>query len=119
MEGDNSTRLKLDFTGKNVLVIGGGRGLGKACALAYADCGADVFIGNRKEEEGMQTVGEIRTMGRKSGFKHTDVSVKQDVDDIVAATEEFFGGRIDVIVYAAGVISTYDFLFAEEAEIRR
>ena len=35
--------LRLDFTGKNVLVTGGGRGLGKACALAYADCGADVL----------------------------------------------------------------------------
>ena len=28
--------LKLDFTGMNVLVTGAGRGLGKACALAYA-----------------------------------------------------------------------------------
>ncbi len=111
--------LKLDFTGKNVLVTGGGRGLGKACALAYADCGADVFIGNRKEEEGMKTVGEIEAMGRRSGFKRTDVSVKQDVDDLVAAAEEFFDGRIDVIMHAAGVISTYDFMLAEEAEIRR
>lgn len=84
--------LRLDFTGKNVLVTGGGRGLGKACALAYADCGADVFIGNRREDEGMKTVGEIRAMGRRSGFKRTDVAVKQDVDDLVTAAEEFLTG---------------------------
>ena len=63
--------LRLDFTGKNVLVTGGGRGLGKACALAYADCGADVFIGNRREDEGMKTVGELRLQahgrGRETG----------------------------------------------------
>ena len=111
--------LRLDFTGKNVLVTGGGRGLGKACALAYADCGADVFIGNRREDEGMKTVGEIRAMGRRSGFKRTVVAVIQDVDDLVTAAEEFFVGRIDVIMHAAGVISTYDFMLAEESEIRR
>lgn len=111
--------LKLDFTGMNVLVTGAGRGLGKACALAYADCGADVFIGNRSEDEGMGTVEEIRAMGRRSGFLKTDVAVQADVEALVDAASEFFGGRLDVIMHAAGVISTYDFLHAEEAEIRR
>ena len=111
--------LKLDFTGKNVVVTGGGRGLGKACALAYADCGADVFIGNRKEDEGKSTVAEIESMGRRAAFKRTDVAVKQDVFDLIDAAKEFFGGRIDVIMHAAGVISTYDLMAAEEAEVRR
>lgn len=81
--------LKLDFTGKNVVVTGGGRGLGKACALAYADCGADVFIGNRKEDEGKSTVAEIESMGRRAAFKRTDVAVKQDVFDLIDAAKEF------------------------------
>jgi len=54
--------LKLDFIGKNVLVVGGGRGIGKACALNYADCGANIFIGNRNEEQGKSTVEEIKKM---------------------------------------------------------
>ena len=54
--------LKLDFTGKNVVVTGGGRGLGKACALAYADCGADVFIG--VSAPGMVTTEMVRTMNK-------------------------------------------------------
>ena len=52
--------LKLDFIGKNVLVVGGGRGIGKACALNYADCGATIYIGNRNEEQGKSTVEEIK-----------------------------------------------------------
>ena len=111
--------LKLDFTGKNVLVTGAGRGLGKACALAYADCGADVFIGNRKENEGNQTVSEIRAMGRRSGFLKTDVSRKEDVAALVEKAVEFFDGRLDVIMHAAGVISTFDFMCAEPEEIER
>ena len=60
--------LKLDFTGKNVLVVGGGRGIGKACALNYADCGANIFIGNRNEEQGKSTVEEIKKMGARADF---------------------------------------------------
>lgn len=111
--------LKLDFTGKNVLVTGGGRGLGKACALAYADCGANVFIGNRKEDEGQQTVSEIRALGLKSDFCKTDVAVREDVSNLVAAAVDFFGGKLDVIMHAAGVISLYDFMIIEPDEIKR
>ena len=34
--------MNIDFSGKTVLVTGAGRGLGKAMALLFADCGADV-----------------------------------------------------------------------------
>ena len=66
--------LKLDFIGKNVLVVGGGRGIGKACALNYADCGANIFIGNRNEEQGKSTVEEIKKMGARAGFCRADIS---------------------------------------------
>ena len=48
--------LAIDFTGKTVLVTGAGRGLGKEMALIFADCGANVYLGNRKEEQGLETV---------------------------------------------------------------
>ena len=111
--------LKLDFTGKNVLVVGGGRGIGRACALNYADCGADVFIGNRNEEEGKSTVEEIIKMGVRAGFFKTDVSKKDEVVALLDAALEFFGGRVDVILHNAGVISTYDFLVIEPEEVER
>ena len=70
--------LKLDFIGKNVLVVGGGRGIGKACALNYADCGANIFIGNRNEEQGKSTVEEIKKMGARADFCRADISRKED-----------------------------------------
>ena len=44
--------MNIDFTGKTVLVTGGGRGLGKEMALQFAGCGANVYIANRKEDQG-------------------------------------------------------------------
>ena len=41
--------MNIDFTGKTVLVTGGGRGLGKEMALQFAGCGANVYIANRKD----------------------------------------------------------------------
>ena len=45
--------MNIDFTGKTVLVTGGGRGLGKEMALQFAGCGANVYIANRKEDQGL------------------------------------------------------------------
>ena len=63
----------IDFSGKTVLVTGAGRGLGKAMALTFAGCGADVYLGNRKQAQGLETVREIEAMGRRAGFTACDV----------------------------------------------
>lgn len=57
--------MNIDFTGKTVLVTGGGRGLGKEMALQFAGCGANVYIANRKEDQGLATVKEIGGTWRK------------------------------------------------------
>ena len=51
--------MNIDFTGKTVLVTGGGRGLGKEMALQFAGCGANVYIANRKEDQGLATVKDV------------------------------------------------------------
>ena len=48
--------MNIDFTGKTVLVTGGGRGLGKEMALQFAGCGANVYIANRKEDQGLASI---------------------------------------------------------------
>lgn len=111
--------MDIDFTGKTVLITGAGRGLGRDMALQFADCGADVYLGNRKEEQGLAVVKEIEAMGRRAGFTRCDVSKEEDVAKLVADAVEFAGGKLDVIVNAAGVMSVEDLMYTSDPEIER
>lgn len=111
--------MTIDFSGKTVLITGAGRGLGKDMALQFADCGADVYIGNRKEEQGLETVKEIEAMGQRAGFTRCDVSKEEDVAKLVADAVAFGGGKLDVIVNAAGVMSVQDLMYTDDAEMQR
>lgn len=55
--------MNIDFTGKTVLITGAGRGLGKEMAIQFAGCGANVYMGNRKVDQGEETVAELEAMG--------------------------------------------------------
>ena len=81
--------MNIDFTGKTVLVTGGGRGLGKEMALQFAGCGANVYIANRKEDHGLATVKEIEALGVKGGFTKCDVAVEED-----ASSHRFCNNKI-------------------------
>ena len=52
-----------EFEGKVALVTGGGSGIGRATAVAFAREGAQVVIGNRNVERGEETVSMIRARG--------------------------------------------------------
>lgn len=111
--------LQIDFSGQTVLVTGAGRGLGKSMALTFAQAGANVFLGNRKEDQGLETVKEIEALGRRSGFVRCDVAQESEVQRLLEAAQEFGGGRLDVVVNAAGVISVEDLLYTTDDEVRR
>ncbi len=111
--------MQMDFTGKTVLVTGAGRGLGKAMALLFADCGADVYLGNRKEDQGMETVKEIQAKGRRAGFTKCDVSIESDMERLVNDAVAFGNGKLDVFVNAAGVITIQDLMYADDKEHER
>jgi 2-deoxy-D-gluconate 3-dehydrogenase len=89
------------FEGKKALVTGGGRGLGKAIALALGAEGAAVAVFSRTADPLVEVVAEIRRHGG-SGLAITgDARARPDVERAVAETVETFG-QLDILVNCAG-----------------
>ena len=74
------------FRGKVALVTGGNSGLGKASALALAREGARVVISARRSEEGEQVTRLIKDAGGEAVFIRADMSVRADIEALVART---------------------------------
>lgn len=90
------------FEDRVVLVTGGTRGLGRACALRLADEGADLVIAGRDLEAGRRVADEVRARGRRALPLALDVTDPGSVDRILAELLETFG-RLDAAVNNAGV----------------
>lgn len=88
--------------GKIALVTGAARGIGRACALALAEAGADIALGlkNVKADNGL--VKEIESMGRKALPMQMDVSKMEEIHSAVEEAVRYFG-RIDILINNAGV----------------
>ncbi len=89
---------------KVALVTGGGRGVGKAVALAYAHEGVKLVICARTASEIEQSAGEIRQLGTECLGLVCDVSVEDSVVTLVKDLEDYFG-RVDILVNNAGVMT--------------
>lgn len=74
------------------MVTGGGSGIGRATALAFAAEGARVIVVDIKESDGMETVAAIAAAGGQAAFAQADVAVEEAVAQAVAAAERNFGG---------------------------
>jgi NAD(P)-dependent dehydrogenase (short-subunit alcohol dehydrogenase family) len=80
-----------NFTDKVAIVTGGSTGIGRATALLFAKYGAKVVIGN-VNPEGRETVKTIEREGGAAIFVETDVRDAQQVEHLVAAAAETYGG---------------------------
>ena len=89
---------------KVALITGGGRGIGKAVALAYGREGAKLAICARTGSELEETAKEIRALGADCLAVVCDVSLEESV---ARTTQEVQGkfGRIDVLINNAGVMT--------------
>ena len=89
--------------GQTALVTGGGRGIGKAIALALAEAGAQVVV-NYANSAGAadEVVASINAAGGKAYALKANVSIEEEVDGLIKAVLER-SGRLDVLVNNAGI----------------
>ena len=93
----------MELEGKNCIITGGGRGIGKAIARAFAREGANLVLASRTTSELEVAKGEIEGLSTKRvGVIPTDVSQPKEVRELVSfALREF--GAIDILVNCAGI----------------
>ena len=93
-----------NITGKVVVVTGASSGLGEATARHLAAQGARLVLAARRVDRLDALVAEIKAAGGEAIAVQTDVTVKAEVDAMIAAALEAFG-RVDVLVNNAGYMA--------------
>jgi NAD(P)-dependent dehydrogenase (short-subunit alcohol dehydrogenase family) len=87
--------------GRTALITGGGRGIGRALALVYANAGANVVVVSRSADQVTAVRREIESLGAKGLAVVADVSDPHEVRSMAStAVEEF--GTVDILVNNAG-----------------
>ncbi|MDX1806618.1 MAG: 3-ketoacyl-ACP reductase [Paenisporosarcina sp.] len=93
-----STNLK----GKNAIITGAGRGIGRAIAIALASEGVNVGLLARSEEHLQEVVKEAGAQGVKAVFATADVSSNDEVTKAIhSLTSEL--GTVDILINNAGI----------------
>ncbi len=80
-----------NFDGKVALVTGGGSGIGRATAVAFAREKAKVVVSDITEHSGEETIQMIKESGGDATFIKTDVTQESDVEELIKKTVEIYG----------------------------
>jgi 3-oxoacyl-[acyl-carrier protein] reductase len=99
---------RFSLAGKNAVVTGGSRGIGRAIAIGLADAGADIALTYREQsEEADKVAREIGKLGRRALAVRMDVTDRRSVE--AAADKASALGPISVLVNNAGINKPTDF----------
>lgn len=90
------------FDGKVAVVTGAGKGIGRASAIAFAAEGAKVIVADIDSQSGHETTAMIHQLGGEAFFIQTDISLANDVEQLIAKSVETFG-RLDFAHNNAGI----------------
>lgn len=108
-----NARDRFDVHGRIVLITGGGQGIGRAIALAFADAGANLVIASRTANAIEETAMAARECGVTAISSTVDVTSVASVDHLIDRAVAAFG-RIDVLVNSAGVFINHPALDMSE-----
>lgn len=95
----------MNLVGKNVLVTGAGRGIGKVCAIDLASEGANVLIVSRTAKELDQVTATVEKQGGSCVSIEFDLSETEKLTEFHKLVESQFG-PVDILVNNAGIYKT-------------
>lgn len=104
-----------DLTGKVALVTGGSKGIGYGMAYALGAYGAQVVITSRGIEEGKQAENRLNEAKLKAAYIPSDVTKKEDVDELVKKIVNDYGS-IDILINNAGMNIRKPLVEVEESD---
>ncbi len=84
------------------VVTGGANGIGRACAVRFAEEGAAVVVADLQADAGADVVAEIEALGRRAIFHELDASSKEANEELADRAVAELGG-LDVLLTAAGI----------------
>lgn len=95
--------MKVDLSGKVALVTGGGRDIGRAVSLAFAESGAAVCVNYHSSGDRAQKVAqEIEASGGKAVAVQADVTNAKQISGMLDTVGNAFGKHVDILVNNAG-----------------
>lgn len=103
------------LSGKKAIVTGGGRGIGRAIAVALAEAGADVAVIGRTAELLEETATEVRALGQSAAVRAADLTEVGGIPGVFGELAEELGG-FDILVNSAGVQLTAPALDVSEQD---
>ena len=104
------------FRGKVALITGGGRGIGRAICVRFAQEGANiVFTGRNNDENVAETIRQVEATGAKAQFIQSDISQVPAVFAMMKETLDTFG-QVDILVNNAGIEINAPFWEVEEKD---
>ena len=94
--------MECRMDGRNALITGSSRGLGRAMALNFAASGANVVICGRRENLLSETLKEVEAVSNTKAFAFVgDVSTAAGVAELLDNAENALG-HIDILINNAG-----------------
>jgi meso-butanediol dehydrogenase/(S,S)-butanediol dehydrogenase/diacetyl reductase len=101
--------------GKVAVITGASSGIGEATALLFAKEGAKVVLGARRIEKLEELADKIKKDGGEVTVKATDVSVEQDIKELIELANKTYS-QIDILVNNAGISGGITALEDQESE---